>query len=156
MATPQPSPILFFDGVCGFCNRAVQFVLRHDRAARFRFAPLQGDLAHSLLARHGRDARDLDTMYLALDAGTDHERLLAKSDAVMAVLRELGGWWALLAAARIVPRALRDRAYDVVARNRYRWFGRYDACPLPAPGVRERFIGLDAESAEPPPVAELG
>jgi predicted DCC family thiol-disulfide oxidoreductase YuxK len=138
-------PILFYDGVCGLCDRTVQFVLRHDRAGRFRFATLQSGVARAILTRHGRDARDLDTMYLVLDADTPGERLLCKSDGILAVLRELGGSWRLLAAAQLVPRGLRDWAYDWVARNRYRWFGRYDHCALPRPEVRERF--LDSGSA---------
>lgn len=133
-------PILFYDGVCGLCDRTVQFVLRHDRAGRVRFATLQSGVARVVLTRHGRDARDLDTMYLVLDADTPRERLLCKSDGILAVLRELGGPWRLVAAARLVPRGLRDRAYDWVARNRYRWFGRYDHCALPRPEVRERFL----------------
>jgi predicted DCC family thiol-disulfide oxidoreductase YuxK len=133
-------PILFYDGVCAFCNNAVQFILRHDAAGRFRFAALQSEYARRVLGRHGRDARDLDTLYLLLDAGTPRERLLAKSDAVVAILQELGGAWKMLALARLLPRSVRDRAYGVLVRHRYAWFGRYDQCPLPPPRVRERFI----------------
>jgi predicted DCC family thiol-disulfide oxidoreductase YuxK len=133
-------PILFYDGVCALCNRVVQFVLRHDPAGRFRFAPLQSELARRVLERHHRDARDVDTMSLLVDAGTPREQLLSKSDGVLAVLDELGGAWKLLTLARVLPRALRDRGYDVIVRHRYRWFGRYDQCPIPPPGVRQRFI----------------
>jgi predicted DCC family thiol-disulfide oxidoreductase YuxK len=140
------APILLFDGVCGLCDRTVQFVLRHDPEGRFRFAPLQSEFAHAVLERHGRDPGELDTMYLVLDPGTPRERVLAKSDGVLAVLKGLGGAWPLLTIAGLLPRRLRDRAYDVVARNRYRWFGRYDQCPLPRPEVRERFIEIGAGS----------
>ncbi len=133
VSAPSSGPILFYDGVCGLCNRAVQFVLRHDTAGRFRFAALQSDFARAVLGRHGRDARELDTMYLLLDAGSPSERLLAKSDGILTILGELGGVWKLPAIARVLPRALRDRAYDFVARNRYRWFGRSDRCALPPP-----------------------
>ena len=133
-------PVLFYDGVCGFCDRAVQFILRHDRRERFRFAALQGEFAGRVLSRYGHDPRDLDTMYVLLDAGTPRERLLARSDGIVAVLDELGGAWKLLALIRFLPRALRDRAYAVLVRNRYRWFGRYDQCPLPPARVRDRFI----------------
>lgn len=133
-------PILFYDGVCGFCDRAVQFVLRHDTAGRFRFAALQSDFAARTLARHGRDPRDLDTMYLLLDEGTPGEQLVARSDAVLAVARELGGAAKLLGLFGLLPRALRDRAYAFIVRHRYDWFGRYDQCRLPPPLVRERFI----------------
>lgn len=139
----MPHPVILYDGVCGLCDRSVRFVLRHDHAGRFRFAPLQGEFAARALARHGRDAADLDTVYLL-----DGERLLAKSDAVCAILDALGGAWRLLALLRVLPRALRDRAYDAVAGNRYRWFGRFDACALPPPHLRERFLaaGLDADA----------
>jgi predicted DCC family thiol-disulfide oxidoreductase YuxK len=138
-------PILFYDGVCGLCDRAVQFVLRHDHAGRIRFAPLQSELARDVLARQGRDAADLDSMYLGLDIGTPRERLLTRSDGVIQVLRELGGPWRWLAAARLVPHGLRDPAYDWVVRHRYRWFGRHEQCVLPRPEWRERF--LDTGSA---------
>src|SRR5258707_7941734 len=108
--------ILFYDGVCGLCDRAVQFVLRHDTKGRFRFAAVQSDYARPVLVRYGRDPRDLDTMYLLLSPGTPHEQLLAKSDAILAILRQLDGAWRLLAAARVLPRTLRDRAYDSISR----------------------------------------
>jgi predicted DCC family thiol-disulfide oxidoreductase YuxK len=138
-------PIVFYDGVCGLCDRSVQFILRHDTARRFRFAALQSDFAGEILDRQGRDRRDLDTMYVVLDAGTPTEHLLAKSDAVLAVLHDLG-WRRLAAVAHALPRALRDRGYEFVARNRYRWFGRYEQCALPPPDVRERFVDLVARA----------
>lgn len=144
-ATDPAGPILFYDGVCGLCDRTVQFVLRHDHRRRFRFAALQSGRARQVLAGYGLDLSKLDTMYLLLDAGTAAERLLDRSEGILAVLDQLGGIWRLLAAARVVPRFLRDRAYEVVARNRYRWFGRYDHCVLPPSDVRARF--LDAGEA---------
>ena len=136
-------PIVFYDGVCGLCDRSVQFILRHDAAGRFRFAALQSEFARQILGRHGRDARDLDTMYVAFAAGAPHEQLLARSDAVLAVLDGLG-WHRRAGVARALPRALRDRIYAFVIRNRYRWFGRYEQCVLPPPEVRERFVDLAA------------
>ncbi len=79
-------------------------------------------------------------MCLLLDAGTPHEPLLSKSDGVLAVLQELGGAWKLLTLARVLPHAVRDRWYDLIAHRRYRWFGRYDQCPILSPRVRQRFI----------------
>jgi predicted DCC family thiol-disulfide oxidoreductase YuxK len=132
--------LVLYDGVCGLCNRLVQFILRRDRADRFRFASLQGALAADLLRRYGRDARDLDTVYLVRDHGTPGEALLAKSRAVFAMLDRLGGPWLLVRVLRLLPRSVLDFAYDQIARRRYRWFGRYDACPLPAPGARAKFL----------------
>ena len=134
------APIILYDGVCGLCNRLNRFVLARDPSGRFRFAALQSALAGKILARHGRDPRDLDTVWLVLAHGQPGERLLAKSDAVLWILHELGGAWRAAGALRIVPRRIRDRGYDLVARTRYRLFGRYDACPLPDPVHRARFL----------------
>jgi predicted DCC family thiol-disulfide oxidoreductase YuxK len=139
-----------YDGVCAFCDRAVQFVLHHDADQRFRFAALQSDFARRALARHGRDPRGLDTICLLLDAGTPAERLLVKSDAILALLRELGGGWRLFAGVGLLPRALRDRGYEAFARHRYHWFGRYDSCALPPADVRQRFIDDDDRAGEEP------
>jgi len=149
-------PILLYDGVCGLCHRSVQFVLRHDAAGRFRFAALQSAFAAGILSRYGRDPRDLDTVYLLLDEGGANERLLCRSDAILAVLRELGGPWALLATARVLPRTLRDRAYAFLARRRYRWFGRSDQCLLPRAEVRSRFLDADSPSERQPRPARSG
>ena len=148
--------IILYDGVCGLCNRLNLFVLARDRAGRFRFAALQGALAGEILARHGRDPRALDTLYLVLAHGQADERLLAKSDAVLRILRELGGVWRATGALRLVPRWMRDRGYDLVARTRYRLFGRYDVCPLPDPGHRARFLDRSGGDGGPGGVRWLG
>ena len=134
------APIILYDGVCGLCSRLCQFVLARDRGGRFRFATLQGAVARDILVRHGRDPRDLDTLYLVLAPGQPGERLLRKSDAALWIVRQLGGPWRLSGALRIVPRAIRDLGYDLVARTRYRLFGRYDTCQLPDPRPRARFL----------------
>ena len=133
-------PVVLYDGVCGLCDRFVRFVLERDRAGTFRFAPLQGAFAKKLLAAHGIDHADLDTVYLALDPGTPRERLLERSQAVLTVLARLGPGWRLLSALRAVPAPLRDPFYDLVASVRYRLFGKYDACVRPTPEWRARFI----------------
>ena len=132
--------VILYDGVCGLCDRSVRFVVAHDRAGRFRFAPLQSTYASAALVRHGRAARDLDTVYALFDPGEPGERLFAKSDAAIAVLGALGGRWRIAALARIIPRTWRDAAYDWVARHRYRWFGRFDQCAIPAAELRQRFV----------------
>jgi predicted DCC family thiol-disulfide oxidoreductase YuxK len=130
------APILFFDGVCGLCDRLVQFVLRHDKRARFRFATLQGDAATQTLGHFGKDPTDLDTVYVLADA-----QLLAKSRAIFYVLRELGLPWSLVALFRVLPRAITDWLYDRVAKNRYRLFGKMESCRLPSPEEKARFVG---------------
>jgi predicted DCC family thiol-disulfide oxidoreductase YuxK len=133
-------PIILYDGVCGLCHRLNRFVLARDPTGRFRFAALQSALARETLARHGRDPLDLDTLYVVLGHGRPDERLLGKSEAALWILRELGGAWRAAAMLRVLPRWLRDPGYDLVARTRYRLFGRYDACPLPDPRHRARFL----------------
>jgi len=139
----MPPPILLYDGVCGLCNRFVQFTLRHDRSAAFRFAALQGPLAAGILARHGVNSSDLDTVYVVLNRDQPDESLLARSDAVLFVLQQLGGIWRPAARVfRLIPRMLRNWVYQLVARNRYRLFGRYDSCPLPTEETRGRFLDV--------------
>jgi predicted DCC family thiol-disulfide oxidoreductase YuxK len=139
MADPA-NPVLLYDGVCGLCNRLVQFVLKHDPDAHFRFASLQSDYAARILKRHGLDSHDLDTLYVVEESG---ERLNSRSDAVIFLLRELGGVWrAVSLALRIFPKRLRDWGYSIIARHRYRVFGKYDGCPLPEQKYQDRFLDL--------------
>lgn len=134
-------PIILYDGVCGLCNRLVQFLLKHDKHARLRFASLQSDFAARVLQRHGVDPKDLDTMHVIENYEQPDERVLQRSDAILRAGRELGGFWSVLAATvKVVPRALRDPFYRFVARNRYRVFGKYDTCMLPEPNQRSRFL----------------
>lgn len=127
--------VIVFDGVCALCSRWVRFLLRFDRAGRYRFAAMQGAHGRQLLAAHGLDPDD-PMSFLLLDGG----RAWTDSDAIVQVLRGLGGPWRLLAAIRVLPRAWRDVAYRALARNRYRWFGRHDACFLPTPEQAWRFL----------------
>ena len=136
-------PILLYDGVCGLCNRGVQLILRRDRNAIFRFASLQSAFAARILTRRGANPADLDTFYIVLNHGQPRESLIPRSDAMLFILRQLGGFWrfagGLLA---LVPRPLRDWGYSRVVRSRYRIFGRYDTCPLPSEANRSRFLDL--------------
>jgi predicted DCC family thiol-disulfide oxidoreductase YuxK len=134
VSTPS-GPILLFDGVCNLCHGVVQWVIAHDPAARIRFASLQSEAGRALLAGHRLPPAAMDTVVLI--AGDAHWQ---KSSAALEVLRRLGGPWALASALRIVPRPLRDLAYDWVARNRYGWFGKQAECWLPTPELRARFL----------------
>jgi len=136
-------PILLYDGVCGLCNRLNQFVLRRDPAGIFRFASLQSALAARILSRRGADAADLDTVYVVVNPDQPDEYLLARSDAAIFVLKQLGGFWGLLGlVAQFKPRFLRDWGYRIVARNRYRVFGRFETCMLPSSETRDRFLDV--------------
>jgi predicted DCC family thiol-disulfide oxidoreductase YuxK len=132
------NPVILYDGVCGLCNHLVWFVLKRDTHAHLRFASLQSNYAARILQAQGLDPHDLDTLYYVSESG---QGLAARSDAVIFVLRDLGGLWAAIAVAmRISPKPLRDWGYGVVARRRYRIFGRYEDCPLPEKKYRDRFL----------------
>jgi predicted DCC family thiol-disulfide oxidoreductase YuxK len=126
----------------------VQFVLHHDQRAIFRFASLQSVFATRILARHQIDPIDLDTFYIVLnyDAAEQprgNETVLARSDAVLFLLENLDGFWRATAGIfRWLPPVLRDFAYRMIARHRYRIFGRYDTCPVPSEQTRSRFLDL--------------
>lgn len=157
-ADSAPHPILLYDGVCGLCNRLVQFILRRDPDGIFRFASLQSALSGRVLARHGADAHNLDTVYVVVNYEQTDEQILPRSDAIIFILGRLGTpapvsapsttapgsmFWRIVALlTRLVPRPLRDGIYVLVARNRYRVFGRSETCILPAPANRDRFFNL--------------
>jgi predicted DCC family thiol-disulfide oxidoreductase YuxK len=142
LSETKSNPIVLYDGVCGLCNRLVQFILKRDKKDRFRFASLQSDWSSTLLQRHKLDPHDLDTVYVVVDYAQPAERLLARSDAILFLLDELGGIWKLAAVGKILPRRLRDEIYKLVARNRYRVFGKYESCMLPEAKHRKRFLDV--------------
>jgi predicted DCC family thiol-disulfide oxidoreductase YuxK len=131
--------ILLYDGVCGLCNEWVQVVLDRDVEKRFTFAPLQGETAARILPRHGKDPKDLDTVYLVLDPDGPNEKVLWKGRAILTIVKNLGWPWKFLAVFSILPSGLIDFGYDFVARHRYRWFGKHESCPIPTPDQRARF-----------------
>ena len=140
MAEDLSNPIILYDGVCGLCNRLNQFLLKRDKQDRFRFASLQSDFAIELLRRHGLDATDLDTVYVVVNFGRPNERVLSRSDAVLYALQTLGGPWGVARLATVLPRPLRNAAYKIVARNRYRVFGKYEVCMMPEERFKHKFI----------------
>jgi predicted DCC family thiol-disulfide oxidoreductase YuxK len=138
----KATAIILYDGVCGLCNRGVRFVLRRDCKCVFRFASLQSAAGREILARHGLKAEPLDTFYVIPDYGLAGERVLSKSSAAIYAAERLGGVWKAAAVLWVLPPRIRDLAYDMVARHRYRLFGRYDTCPLPEARYRDRFIDV--------------
>lgn len=132
-------PVLLYDGVCALCNGVVRFLLERDRAGVFRFAPLQSELAGELTGAN----EPMDGVVLVTDALVPGQRVYRRSDAVAEALRLLGGGWSGLGSVlAMVPRVLREAGYGVVARVRYRVFGRYAVCPVPDAEERERFVGF--------------
>ncbi len=132
--------VILFDGVCNLCNGSVNFVIERDPGGIFRFAPLQSDVARDLLSRAGLAAEELDSIVLI-----EGDEAWIESTAALRIASRLSGLWPLLAVFRIVPRFLRDAVYQWVARNRYRWFGRKEACMVPTPELRERFLAVSGE-----------
>lgn len=133
-AADLPDGLLLFDGFCHVCSGSVRFLLVRDRTQQFTYVPCQSPWGEKITERYGID-RDFAETFAFVDKG----RILFQSDAGIVALSRLPGWrWAAL--FRYVPRALRDWAYDLLARNRYKWFGKRDVCMALPPGVRARFV----------------
>ncbi len=136
-------PIMLYDGVCNLCNGTVRFILRRDREGMFRFAAMQSRVAEEILA--GFDKKwEGDTFYLVLEG-----KLYDRSSAMLRIMKRLRFPWPLMSVFLLVPKPLRDMVYNCVARNRYRWFGRTDACQIPDKDILNRFLDLT-------PFAEVG
>lgn len=142
MSTSQTSnhPIVLYDGVCGLCNRFVQFVLARDPLGQFRFASLQGRFAAHLLGQHGKDSRDVSTIYVVVPEDEGNIRLLQKARAVLFILVRLGGLWMFCRPLAWCPVSALDLMYDLLARWRYRIFGRLDTCAVPSEKWKGRFL----------------
>lgn len=128
-------PIILFDGVCNLCNRSVQFVIQRDKQKKFMFASLQGVKGQEVLKRFDLPVNDLNSFILV-----HGDKVYTRSTAALRVLRELGGGWKLLYGFIAVPKFIRDSVYNWVARNRYKWYGKKDACMIPTPELRSRFL----------------
>ena len=128
-------PVVLFDGVCNFCDATVNFLIARDLGKTLRFCPLQSERGRVLLAAHGLSAMELDTVVLIEDG-----KAWVRTTGLLRALRRLGAPWALAGVFLAIPAPLRDAAYRLFARNRYRLFGRKDACMMPTPDVRDRFL----------------
>jgi predicted DCC family thiol-disulfide oxidoreductase YuxK len=128
-------PIIIFDGYCALCSGLVSFVLRHDSAATFRLLPAQTALGAALYRHYGLDSVNYETSVL-VEGG----RVYFKSESAIRMLERLGAPWSAVRILRLTPRAMRDWLYEIVARNRIRWFGRRDACLISAPRYEDRFL----------------
>ena len=140
MREAEAKAIVLYDGVCGLCNRAVQFLLKRDRHDRLQFASLQSDLAARVLHRHGMDPKSLDTVYAVLNYDEPNEALLTKGDAFLFFAGVIDGVWSVASVVKVVPRPVRNWLYDFVARHRYQVFGKSESCMLPDPKQRHKFL----------------
>jgi predicted DCC family thiol-disulfide oxidoreductase YuxK len=130
----QSQPVILFDGVCNLCNGVVRLVIRQDKKAHFKFASLQSEAAVQLLQPYGV-LKKFDS-FILLEDGT----LFQKSTAALKVFRRMPWYWQWTQLFWIVPTPVRDAVYDFIAKNRYNWFGKKEACMLPTPAIRNRFL----------------
>ncbi len=129
------APVILFDGVCNLCNASVQFIIKHDTKKQFRFASLQSNLGEKTLRHFNLPANEFNSFILL-----DKSKIYTKSEGALRVAKELKGVSCLLYAFIIVPRFLRDSVYSLIARNRYKWFGKKDACMTPTPELKNLFF----------------
>lgn len=139
---PCRDHLLLFDGVCHLCDASVRFILRRDPAGKIKYAPIQSPLGRGLYARHGFDPDSPSAFLLLTPQGA-----FKASDAALEIARTLGGVWKLALIFKPLPHALRDAVYFFIARNRYRWFGKEDACMLPTPELMARMITEQAPAS---------
>ena len=136
MSTADVHPVILFDGLCNLCSGSVQFVIKHDPRHQFRFASLQSHYGQQLLQQSGLPTQAFNSFILYQDG-----KVYTKSTAALRVARQLNGLWPLLYGFIIVPAFIRNAVYNFIARNRYRWFGKREACWLPTPELKSLFIG---------------
>lgn len=132
---PQNNVVVLFDGVCNLCSGAVQFIIKRDTRGIFRFASLQSSFGQQQLNQFKIDKNLLHSIILVRD-----NQFFERSDAALEITKQLGGMWPALYVFKILPRFLRDAIYNLIARNRYRLFGKKDTCWIPTPELKERFL----------------
>ena len=135
MESNDSSPILLFDGVCNLCNDFVKQIITRDQKGLVRYASLQSKAGQELLSKMGLVDFSMDTVVLI-----EGKKMYTKSDVALRIFRYLGGKWSYLYYLSIIPKFIRDSIYDLIARNRYRWFGKREACMLPRPEWEDRFL----------------
>jgi len=136
-----PERLVLYDGVCALCNTTVNFLLKVDRKGVLAYAPLQGETAKEIRSEYSQANANEQSVVFMRRGEMGRFDFYHRSDAFITILRELGSGWRLVAGVlRLIPRPIRDRIYDLIAAHRYRWFGKYDSCPLPPPEVRQRFL----------------
>ncbi len=129
--------IILFDGICNLCNGFVQFVIKRDKKARFKFASLQSPVAEKLLKSYSVSTESMESVILIDE---NKRQIWTESSAVLNILKNLSGIYALLYVLIIIPKLLRDFLYRWIAKNRYKWFGRRKECMIPTPDIKKRFL----------------
>jgi len=126
--------LILFDGECNFCDHSVQFIIKHDKQALYRFASIQSNVGQEIIKKY-HVPTNIDSLILL-----EKDRCYYKSSAALKICRNLKGGWKTLYGLLLVPKPIRDYLYTIVARNRYKWFGKKDACILPSPEIRKKFL----------------
>lgn len=132
---PNNYELILFDGVCNFCNSSINFIIDHDPEKHFIFAPLQSDIGQEILTRFNKNTQDFDSVILLKD-----NKLYEKSEAALEITKHLAGFWKYLSVFGILPTFFLDFFYNIVAKNRYRIFGKSDSCRMPTAELKERFL----------------
>lgn len=127
--------IILFDGVCNFCNSSINFIIDHDPEKHFKFAPLQSDFGQKTLLRFNKNTEDFDSVILL-----KNNQLYQKSEAALEITQYLSGFWKYLVVFKILPTFILNFFYDIIAKNRYRIFGKSDTCRMPTSNLKERFL----------------
>ena len=135
MNESEKSAVVLFDGVCNFCNSSINFIIEHDKKNYFKFAPLQSEIAQTLLKENNLDSPDIDSVILIEDG-----KAFTHSTAALKISRDLGGIWSVGYVFIVIPKFIRDFFYKLFAKNRYRLFGKKDACMMPTPEIRAKFL----------------
>lgn len=133
---PQDKKIILFDGVCNLCNNAVNFIIERDKDDVFRFASLQSEVGKKLVSERGIDTENMDSMVL-IEPGVAYYQ---RSTAALEISKGLTGAYSMLSYFSVLPEGLRDSLYNLVAKNRYKWFGKKDACMIPTPELKAKFL----------------
>jgi predicted DCC family thiol-disulfide oxidoreductase YuxK len=134
-------PVLLYDGVCGLCNRTVQLILRFDKKKILRFASLQSEFGEQLKSKYP-ELKSVDSVVLVEPIAGNREQVSTRSTAILRIFSYLGGMWRLLLIGYLIPRPIRDFLYNLIAKNRYKIFGKYESCWLPSADTNDRFIDL--------------
>ena len=133
---PENKKIILFDGVCNLCDSSIQFIIKHDKNDVFRFVALQSDLGQEIIKHIGVDISKTDSIIL-YEPGNAYNY---KAEAALKIAKELGGIYSLIGLFSVLPKGLTNSVYDYIAKNRYKWYGKKDACMIPTPELKAKFI----------------
>ena len=128
--------IVLFDGVCNFCNSSVQFIIRHDKSKALKFASLQSNTGQELIAKYNIP-KDVDSVIFI-----ENGNAFTKSEAALRIADNFGGVWKMMRILKVIPAFISNLFYDIIARNRYKWFGKKETCMIPSPEIRNRFMDV--------------